>query len=102
MTIKCYEPKGGAPKNLAANVEILLDGELAGLKLAGISVWKSDAGYSATMPSRAYTGKDGEQKHYDYLRGIGQDSAAIKLLKGKIVDAFREQMGIHDDEPSPF
>ena len=92
VTVTISTPAAGAPAKLLANAELVfVTGLLAGLRLAGIALWKATAAdgrrfVSVTFPSRSVE-QDGEVRYYDHVRGKGED---VKRLKAAIVDAFRE------------
>ena len=72
-----------APQGKLAEAELLFqEGPMAGLKLVGFTVWESRKGdgHNVTFPARVYT-KDGEKRHYQLLRRIGDHSnTAVKDL----------------------
>jgi hypothetical protein len=84
--------KDNGPKNLIGEAEILFeaeDGLLAGLKLVGFSLWRSEKGdTSVTMPSRSW-GEAGERKFFDLLRAGEGGGEAVKRLKGAMCDQHR-------------
>ncbi len=91
MRIEFIDKENG-PKNLIGEAEILFeseDGLLAGLKLVGFSVWRTEKGETAvTMPSRTW-GNPGEKKFFDLLRGGDGGPDALKRLKAAMSDQYR-------------
>lgn len=96
---KFWSPKEGSPANLVAEAEVAFPegSPFEGMKLVGISVWKSSdpskGDYYVTFPSRA-TGKDKEKRYFDYLRADAQvgtpaAKAATARLKNRIVATFK-------------
>ena len=88
MRIEFIDKENG-PKNLIGEAEILFeseDGLLAGLRLVGFSLWRTERGEtSVTMPSRTWGGP-GERKFFDLLRGGDGGGDALHRLKAAISD----------------
>ncbi len=75
-----------------ADVEIHFEeGTLAGLKLAGCSVWRSRKGekVSVLVPSRSYATANGV-RYYELLRASGDDNDGKNAVKA-FKDYIREQ-----------
>ena len=91
MRIEFIDKENG-PKNLMGEAEILFeseDGLLAGLKLVGFSLWRTEKGEpSVTMPSRSW-GDPGERKFFDLLRGGDGGGDAVRRLKTAMCDQHR-------------
>jgi hypothetical protein len=91
MRIEFIDKENG-PKNLIGEAEILFeseDGLLAGLKLVGFSLWRTEKGEpSVTMPSRSW-GDAGERKFFDLLRGGDGGGDAVRRLKTAMCDQHR-------------
>lgn len=76
------------PANYEADAELALDGDLVGLRLVGLTLWKGKGGGDelyVTFPSRAF-GSGAERKYWDYLRG---DKTVVKSLKEAVVSQYR-------------
>lgn len=91
MRIKLSE-REGAPERLIADAELVFDegdGQLAGLKLVGFSLWRGpDGDVYVTMPSRAFGGSS-DRRYFDYLRLVDpMVSQPMKALKAAIVRAY--------------
>ena len=91
MRIEFIDKENG-PKNLIGEAEILFeseDGLLAGLKLVGFSIWRTEKGEtSVTVPSRTWGGP-GEKKFFDLLRSGEGGVEALRRLKAAIGDQHR-------------
>ena len=91
MRIEFIDKENG-PKNLLGEAEILFeseDGLLAGLKLVGFSIWRTEKGEtSVTVPSRPWGGP-GEKKFFDLLRSGDGGGEALRRLKMAIGDQHR-------------
>ena len=91
MRIEFIDKENG-PKNLLGEAEILFeseDGLLAGLKLVGFSIWRTEKGEtSVTVPSRPWGGP-GEKKFFDLLRSGDGGGEALRRLKTAIGDQHR-------------
>lgn len=94
MRIEFIDKENG-PKNLIGEAEILFeseDGLLAGLKLVGFSLWRTEKGEpSVTMPSRSW-GEPGDRKFFDLLRAGDGGVDAVRRLKVAMCD----QHGLRD------
>jgi hypothetical protein len=86
-----FVPREGAPERLVTEAEMVFeegDGPLAGLKIVGLSLWRSpDGEIYVTFPSRAF-GLGAERRFFDYLRGVDGDMAAVKRLKSWVVEQY--------------
>lgn len=84
--------KDNGPKNLIGEAELLFepeDGILAGTKLVGFSIWRTEKGETmVTMPSRSWGGP-GEKKFFDLLRSGDGGVEALRRLKVAIGDQHR-------------
>lgn len=91
MRIEFLDRSNG-PKNLICEAEILFeseDGLLAGLKLVGFSLWRTEKGDpSVTVPARAF-GEAGERKFFDLLRAGEGGGDAMKRLKTTVWDLHK-------------
>ena len=78
--------KDNGPKNLIGEAEILFepeDGILAGTKLVGISLWRTEKGEtSVTMPSRSWGGWGRTSNLPVNSRALCQLSYTPRLEKG--------------------
>jgi hypothetical protein len=92
MRVEFVNREGG-PERLVTEAEILFEqGPLAGLKIVGLSLWRSpDGEIYVTFPSRAF-GLGGERRFFDFLRGVDGDVAAVKRLKSWIVEQYAAQV----------
>lgn len=75
---------------------IFTTGVLAGLTLAGFSVWRSKRGdgFYATVPTRTYE-HGGERRLYHLLRPSSDEPASARTLaalKQALVDAYTAQL----------
>jgi len=98
---------GGDPASKLADVEIHFEeGLLAGLKLVGCSIWRSNKGGAPTvlMPSRSYATAYGV-RYYELLRPSdnGLDAVGlvpIKRLKEYIQNEYAK-IALPESEPKP-
>jgi hypothetical protein len=96
FTIKISPNDHGNPPSKLADVELhFADGDLAGLKLIGFSVWarpgwvrRDGPGRHVTFPARSYA-INGERRSFALLRPIG-DATAQDGLRARILEAFAE------------
>ena len=81
-----------APERLVCEAEVVFESEsgpLAGLKLVGVSLWRSPEGeVYVTFPSRAF-GTGGERRFFDYLRSVEGSPADAKRVKAWILEEFQ-------------
>lgn len=93
MSMKFARSRSGTGK--LADVELhFLDGDLAGLRLGGFSVWDEGDLHPGPrprvrMPGQSYT-INGAVARTHLLRAIGQDVCVVDALKDEILDAYRE------------
>jgi len=91
MRIEFIDKENG-PKNLIGEAEIFFDAEdglLAGLKLVGFSLWRTEKGDpGVTVPGRPWGGA-GERKFFDLLRAGDGGAEALKRLKVAVCDQYR-------------
>ena len=85
-----FVDKANGPERLVCDAEILFDeGELAGMKLVGFSVWRGAEGdVYVTFPSRAF-GTATDRKYFDYLRSIEAGAANGRKVKDWILEEYR-------------
>jgi hypothetical protein len=86
-----FVTKETGPERLVCEAELVFDdgGPLAGMKLAGFSLWRSPEGdVYVTFPSRAF-GQGGERRFFDYLRSVDGSGADSKRVKAWILEEFR-------------
>jgi hypothetical protein len=80
------------PERLVAEADIHFGpeaGPLAGMKLAGFSLWRSpDGEVFVTFPSRA-VGVGSERRYFDFLRSVDGGAADAKRVKAWILDEYR-------------
>lgn len=80
------------PRNLISEAEIFFDAEdglLAGLKLTGFTLWRTEKGDpSVTMPARSW-GEGSERKFFDLLRAGDGGVEALRRLKAALRDQHR-------------
>lgn len=94
MRIDFIEKDG--PKNLIGEAELIFgpeDGPLEGLKLVGVSVWRSKEGDGTpfvTMPSRAWN-EGAERRFFDLLRSASGEPAPVRKFKSWVSERFIEQ-----------
>ena len=91
MRVQFVEKVNG-PERLVCDAEILFDdGELAGMKLVGFSVWRGAEGdIYVTFPSRAF-GTATDRKYFDYLRSIEPGAAGGRKVKDWILEVYRNE-----------
>jgi len=79
------------PERLVCEAEIHFEeGELAGMRLVGFSLWRSPEGeVFVTFPSRA-TGVGSDRRFFDYLRATDGDAETVKRVKAWILDQYRK------------
>jgi hypothetical protein len=84
--------RGNGPQNLISEAEIFFeaeDGLLAGLKLVGFSLWRTEKGDpGVTLPARSW-GEASERKFWDLLRVGDGGAEAVKRLKTALCDQHR-------------
>lgn len=109
------QTNGNAPEGKVAEAELhFTDGELAGLKLTGFTIWNGrNGGLHLTFPARSYLRQDGAKTHYPLLRDItrGDQREPYKRLAETILREFgrepvtitaenAENVELHDREQS--
>jgi len=91
MRIEFVDKENG-PKNLLTEAEIFFeaeDGLLAGLKLVGFSLWRTEKGEpGVTLPARSWE-DSGERRFWDLVRVGDGGSEAVKRLKTALCDQHR-------------
>ena len=98
MVIKITPYEKGTPPGKLADAEVhFTEGEFAGLKLIGFSVWerRNGPGRSVTFPARNYV-VNGERRSFALLRPI-TDSHAQDRVRDLILqeyDAFQSQVAV--------
>ena len=82
--------KQNPPAKLADAELHFTDGELAGLKLIGFSIWERRAGggRNVTFPARQYA-VNGERRSFALLRPIA-DISAQERIRDLVLQAFAE------------
>ena len=91
MVVKITPNDKGNPPGKLADAELhFSDGELAGLKLIGFSVWerRSGAGRNVTFPARQYA-VNGERRTFALLRPI-TDVHAQERIRDLVLQAYAE------------
>ena len=82
------------PERLVCEAEIVFESEsgpLAGMKLAGFSLWRSPEGeVYITFPSRAF-GAGSDRRFFDFLRSVEGLGADAKRVKTWILAEYRSQ-----------
>jgi hypothetical protein len=86
-----FVPRENGPERLVTEAEIHFEeGELAGMRLVGLCLWRSAEGeIYVTFPSRAF-GVASERKYFDYLRASDGSGDTVKRVKAWILDEFRK------------
>lgn len=91
MRIEFIDRENG-PKNLITEAEIYFDAEdglLAGLKLIGFTLWRTEKGEpSVTVPAKSW-GEGPERRFFDLLRAGDGGIEAIRRLKTALCDQHR-------------
>jgi len=100
MTVNFIERPSG-PSRLVCDAELHLDGDLAGFKLVGFSLWRSAEGeIFVSLPARAF-GSGGERRYFDLLRSIEGDAARVRDLKAAILEEYHTATGANLPERMP-
>ena len=88
--------KQNPPAKLADAELHFTDGELAGLKLIGFSIWERRAGggRNVTFPARQYA-VNGERRSFALLRPIA-DISAQERIRELVLEAYAE----YEDAPA--
>lgn len=89
--------KDNAPERLLCEAELVFEGDgMEGLKLVGLSLWRSPEGeIYVTFPSRAF-GTANERRFFDYLRSADGDTSAVKKLKHDVVEEYHRRQAERD------
>ena len=91
LIVKITPNEKGNPPGKLADAELhFSDGELAGLKLIGFSVWerRSGGGRNVTFPARQYA-VNGERRSFALLRPIA-DVTAQNRVRELVLEAYDE------------
>ena len=91
MVVKITPNDKGNPPGKLADAELhFSDGELAGLKLIGFSVWerRSGGGRNVTFPARQYV-VNGDRRNFALLRPI-VDTHAQERVRDLVLQAYAE------------
>ena len=94
MVVKITPNDKGNPPGKLADAELhFSDGELAGLKLIGFSVWerRSGGGRNVTFPARQYV-VNGDRRNFALLRPI-VDTHAQERVRDLVLQAYAEYEG---------
>lgn len=89
MTVHIIMNDRGNPQGKLADAELhFADGQLAGLKLIGFSIWerRGGSGRNVTFPARQYS-VNGERRSFALLRSIG-DVTAQEAVRDAILAAY--------------
>ena len=86
-----FVARENGPERLVTEAEIHFEeGELAGTRRVGFSLWRSPEGeVFVTFPSRAL-GVGSERRYFDYLRAVDGDAETVKRVKAWILDEYRK------------
>lgn len=91
MRVVFVERENG-PERLVCEAEIVFEAEagpLAGMKLVGLSLWRSPEGeVYVTFPSRPF-GSGAERRFFDFLRSVEGQAADARRVKAWILEQFR-------------
>ena len=91
MTVKFFPNDKGNPPGKLADAELhFTDGQLAGLKLIGFSIWerRGGNGRNVTFPARSYV-VNGDRRSFALLRPI-VDNTAQANVRDLILEAYAE------------
>ena len=91
MEIKIIPNDKGVPPGKLADAELIFaEGELAGLKLVGFTIWQSreSSDHNVTFPARQYS-VNGERRSFALLRPV-LDASALDRVREDILAAFAE------------
>jgi hypothetical protein len=92
IEVKILRNEQGKPAGKLADAEIhFIDGELAGLKLVGFSIWerRDGNGISVTFPARQFF-FHGDKRNFALLRGI-TNSNAQNRARDLVLRAYEQQ-----------
>lgn len=78
-----FVQRDNGPERLVCEAEIIFtEGQLAGMKLVGFSLWRSPEGeVYITFPTRAF-GAGSERRFFDFLRPASDDLSDRTASKG--------------------
>lgn len=91
MEIRIIPNDRGVPAAKLADAELVFgDGDLAGLKLVGFTIWqgREAPGHYVTVPARQYS-VNGERRSFALLRPV-LDAAALDRVRDQVLEAFAE------------
>jgi hypothetical protein len=92
IEVKILRNEQGKPAGKLADAEIhFIDGELAGLKLVGFSIWerRDGTGISVTFPARQFF-FHGDKRNFALLRGITNPNAQNRA-RDLVLRAYDQQ-----------
>ena len=92
IEVKILRNEQGKPAGKLADAEIhFIDGELAGLKLVGFSIWerRDGNGISVTFPARQFF-FHGDKRNFALLRGITNPNAQNRA-RDLVLRAYEQQ-----------
>ena len=92
IEVKILRNEQGKPAGKLADAEIhFVDGELAGLKLVGFSIWerRDGTGISVTFPARQFF-FHGDKRNFALLRGITNPNAQNRA-RDLVLRAYEQQ-----------
>ena len=92
IEVKILRNEQGKPAGKLADAEIhFIDGELAGLKLVGFSIWerRDGNGLSVTFPARQFF-FHGDKRNFALLRAIGNPNAQNRA-RDLVLRAYEQQ-----------
>ena len=95
MRLLFRDRRGRRPARHIADVEIVFDAAepaLDGLKVVGLSLWRSVlGGFAVTLPARKIRRSDGPARYYDLLRSANGSVDRVTHLKGQIIAAYQDR-----------
>lgn len=92
MQVKITRNDTNNPPGKVADAELsFADGELAGLRLVGFSIWerRNGGGYNVTFPARQYV-VNGERRSFALLRPADADASGQDRIRAIILQAYAE------------
>jgi hypothetical protein len=92
IEVKILRNDRSTPVGKLADAEIhFIDGELAGLKLVGFSIWerRDGSGLSVTFPARQFF-FHGDKRNFALLRAIGNPNAQNRA-RDLVLRAYEQQ-----------
>jgi hypothetical protein len=93
IEVKILRNDRSTPAGKLADAEIhFIDGELAGLKLVGFSIWerRDGSGFSVTFPARQFF-FHGDKRNFALLRGIRNPNAQDRA-RDLVLRAYEQQV----------